>query len=154
MTKKHLYRAFLWLSVLGLMTAIFLFSAQSGAASDEITVAAAMPITELLSSLREDMTEHTATLLYVIVGTLIRKLAHFCEYALLSWLLCLLLRSYGLNGWKLPLLIGVLYAASDELHQVFVPGRSGMVTDVLLDAVGVFFGVKLISIINRFRRKA
>ena len=31
----------------------------------------------------------------------------------------------------------VCYAATDEFHQLFVPGRAGMVTDVLIDSIGV-----------------
>lgn len=42
-----------------------------------------------------------------------------------------------------PGLTGALYAASDEFHQLFVPGRSGQISDVLLDSAGVCFGVLL-----------
>ena len=43
-------------------------------------------------------------------------------------------------------LVGALYAASDELHQRFVSGRSGEIKDVLLDSSGVAFGI-LISVL-------
>lgn len=47
--------------------------------------------------------------------------------------------------WKHPRFIataiGILYACSDEFHQIFVPGRSGQVTDVLIDSMGVIVGV-------------
>ena len=41
------------------------------------------------------------------------------------------------------LALGIAYAASDELHQVFVPGRRGSVFDILIDSVGVALGVAL-----------
>ena len=44
--------------------------------------------------------------------------------------------------WAIPALaLGVAYAASDELHQHFVPGRTGAPLDVAIDAVGVALGV-------------
>ena len=38
------------------------------------------------------------------------------------------------------LMIGSCYAASDEIHQLFVSGRAGMISDVLIDSVGVLVG--------------
>ncbi|HXG77088.1 MAG TPA: VanZ family protein [Gaiellaceae bacterium] len=68
----------------------------------------------------------------------LRKLAHAAEYAVLG---ALLLRASG--SARLALALGVLYAASDELHQSFVPGREGAPLDVAIDAVGVAAGVLL-----------
>ena len=66
----------------------------------------------------------------------LRKLAHAAEYAILG---ALLLRTLG---QVLPALaLGIAYAASDELHQHFVRGRTGASLDVLIDAVGVAIGV-------------
>jgi VanZ family protein len=70
--------------------------------------------------------------------TILRKIAHGTEYAFLGVLLMRALRrvdvAFGL---------GVLYAASDELHQAFVRGRHGSPVDVLIDAVGVAAGLLL-----------
>ena len=67
---------------------------------------------------------------------LLRKLAHVAEYTLLGALLSRALRA------DLPALAaGIAYAASDELHQHFVPGRRGAPLDVLIDSVGVAIGV-------------
>ncbi len=67
---------------------------------------------------------------------LLRKLAHTAEYAVLG---ALLLRATGRAG--LAVLLGTLYAASDEVHQSFVAGRMGSPVDVAIDAVGVALGV-------------
>jgi VanZ family protein len=68
----------------------------------------------------------------------LRKLAHAAEYAVLG---ALLVRATG--RLALSIVLGTLYAVSDEAHQAFVPGRTGSVLDVGLDAVGVACGVVL-----------
>ena len=68
----------------------------------------------------------------------LRKLAHTAEYAILG---ALLVRATG-RGW-LAFGLGVLYAASDEIHQTFVTGRHGTPVDVAIDAVGVAIGIAL-----------
>jgi VanZ family protein len=78
----------------------------------------------------------------------LRKLAHAAEYAVLGFLL---LRALGREPAALA--VGIAYAASDELHQHFVPGRQGSLLDVLLDAVGVAAGIvafKALSARDRF----
>jgi VanZ family protein len=66
----------------------------------------------------------------------LRKLGHVTEYAVLGALLERAL-------WRpLPaFVLGAAYAASDELHQHFVPGRTGAPLDVAIDAVGVLIGI-------------
>jgi VanZ family protein len=68
----------------------------------------------------------------------LRKAAHLTEYAILG---ALLARALGRPAVASAL--AVAYAATDELHQHFVPGRAGTVADVAVDAVGVVVGVVL-----------
>jgi VanZ family protein len=68
--------------------------------------------------------------------TILRKIAHTAEYALLG---ALLLRA--IRRVQLAFLLGVLYAASDELHQTFVRGRHGSPIDVAIDAAGIAVGL-------------
>ena len=68
----------------------------------------------------------------------LRKLGHAAEFALLG---ALLVRALG--DARTAVAAGVAYAASDELHQHFVPGRVGSPLDVAIDAVGVALGVFL-----------
>lgn len=150
---SRLYRVALWVSVIAFMAVIFAFSAQPGEASEAMTKGAVRPVAELLAALQHGGEAATNTL-YVILGTLLRKLAHVCEYALLGALLWLLLDSYGRQGRLTPLLIAVLYAVCDEVHQAFVPGRLGTPWDVLVDALGAITGVLLIAkIAAHWRRK-
>lgn len=45
------------------------------------------------------------------------------------------------------MLVGVLYAASDEFHQSFVPGRGPSIVDVGIDSLGVLTGILAVLII-------
>ena len=64
----------------------------------------------------------------------IRKLAHFLEFAILGVILC---NVYAATGYIL--FLGLAVAVSDEYIQLHSPGRSALVTDVILDFSGVFF---------------
>ena len=75
---------------------------------------------------------------------IVRKLAHFCEYLLEGFLLMLCLRVYTRHFFKhvsWPVLGGLLTALTDETIQLFVPGRSGQVTDIWIDFSGVMTGL-------------
>ena len=67
---------------------------------------------------------------------LVRKCAHFTEYGILFWLL---IRGPMKDRPYLALLLCVLYALSDEGHQIFVPGRTASLYDVALDSTGALF---------------
>ena len=49
--------------------------------------------------------------------------------------------------------ITVVYAATDEIHQLFVPGRSGKISDVLIDATGAAIGLALAWLVSRYRKR-
>jgi VanZ family protein len=71
---------------------------------------------------------------------LLRKLAHFTEYAVLTALWWRAIHGLGLQfgaalGAALAISLG--YAISDELHQTFVDGRHGTPVDVLIDLAGM-----------------
>lgn len=76
--------------------------------------------------------------------TLLRKSAHFFAYAVLALLLAYALKTSGLDMRRAMLFAffgSVLYAVSDEIHQLYIPGRSGEVRDVLIDTAGAAFGL-------------
>ncbi|HKP19216.1 MAG TPA: VanZ family protein [Gaiellaceae bacterium] len=77
----------------------------------------------------------------------LRKIAHFCEYAILGFLLY---RAIGRD--VLAAAAGIAYAGTDELHQHFVAGRHAAFRDVAIDSAGVVVGVLLARIV--FRRPA
>ncbi len=68
--------------------------------------------------------------------TLLKKTGHFVVYAVLARLYLRAMNAGGKRGRWMAWGLAVLYAASDELHQSFVPGRHARLTDVLIDAAG------------------
>lgn len=75
---------------------------------------------------------------------MLRKGAHFFAYLVLGILMINGLSSsdiYGFKGIGLAILICILYAISDEVHQLFDPGRGGQVSDVILDSAGAIIGI-------------
>ena len=77
-------------------------------------------------------------------GHVLRKMAHFAEFACLGALLrrlFYLLRFPHIPGVALPLLCGALAACVDEWIQLFVPGRCSSPLDVALDTSGVLAGI-------------
>lgn len=88
---------------------------------------------------------------------LVRKTAHFTEYAILGGLFFLNLRNTPLGLIKHPLatsiLFSFLYACTDEIHQIFVPGRSAQFRDVLIDTLGASFGTLIAYLIIKLFTK-
>ncbi len=86
----------------------------------------------------------------LILHLMIRKSAHFFAYAILAMLIF-----YAYKGKRAiftTLTICLLYAISDEVHQLFIPGRSGDIRDVLIDLTGALFGIIVIKLIKLIKR--
>ena len=79
-----------------------------------------------------------------LVHFLVRKAAHFTEFACLGMLLCW---RFGMAGekrnhlWSMPLLCGMAAATVDETVQMFTPDRGPSLTDVWIDTGGVAAGI-------------
>lgn len=92
--------------------------------------------------------------LAVIGSILIRKLAHFSEFACLGLLLGWLLSPEGgFRGFAAPALLGTLAACVDETIQCFVPGRESSLIDVWIDIFGVCAGILLLRLGYRCIRR-
>ena len=72
---------------------------------------------------------------------IIRKLAHFTEYFILG---ILVINNFKKINKKIifgSIIFCMLYAFTDEFHQLFVSGRSGQIIDVLIDSFGSMCGI-------------
>ena len=90
-----------------------------------------------------------------LIHHVIRKCGHFTEYFILSLLLLRAIRAgsrdFGLRLALIVILIVAGYAALDEFHQSFVPGRGAAVSDVLLDTTGGAAAQLLVALLVLWR---
>jgi VanZ family protein len=87
---------------------------------------------------------------------IIRKSAHFLEYAVLAILMCRALTAPGTRASARvvvrALVYCALYACADELHQFFVPSRTASPSDIAVDTVGASVGVLVFAAVRGARR--
>jgi len=94
------------------------------------------------------------------IHEVIRKCAHLTEYAVLALLLWRAVRrsaktdshSWNWPDVRLTVLLVMLYAATDEFHQSFVPTRTSLVSDVFIDTTGGALGLFALWMIGRWRK--
>lgn len=140
--KKLLY----WLPSILWMALIFFFSHQPGTQSSELSGG----LTDIIATWLPFPIENLHSL-----ETFIRKNAHFFAYFILGILLLFAIRQGSkLTRQKLMAawILATVYAASDEYHQLYIPGRSGEVRDVLIDSAGAATGLILYSFIYYLRK--
>ena len=138
---------------------IFCFSARNGIESTEDSYAVGMEVGRIVHPDFEEWSGDEQLTFAEKVDHPVRKLAHATEYAVFAMLLCGVWldarrkrKVSALFAWG----TATVYAATDEFHQLFVPGRSGQVKDVLLDSCGAAVGVlilMLVAVLIRFIRK-
>lgn len=89
-----------------------------------------------------------------LMSLVVRKCAHFSEYAVLGVLACGLFRARGRETGRRALLAALIVAlvpVVDECIQLGVPGRSGQPTDVIIDLSGLLVGSIASSVVSRLR---
>ena len=91
-----------------------------------------------------------------ILVPIVRKTAHLTIYTSLGMLsMCLVLTYKGTHYQKglSSLVFCIIYSTSDEIHQLFVPGRSGQIQDVFIDTLGALIGILLICLLTKIYLK-
>ncbi|MFA9464621.1 MAG: VanZ family protein [Velocimicrobium sp.] len=141
MSKRSIIK---YLLVITWMITIFLFSSKPATDSNEQSYTVGRIVCTVVYPDFTSMPSVEQEQAVLSINYIVRKTAHFIEYMILGILLFI-----ALDGRRkvLPFTIGMIYAGTDEFHQLFVSGRSGQIKDVALDSVGVLFGVFLIAII-------
>ena len=94
------------------------------------------------------------TLSQEIVTFLVRKSAHIAAYFILGILIYNIIKDYKKLSFKSKAIYSslfvLLYAVTDEIHQLFVQGRSCELRDVLIDFIAGFIGIMVYIGINKF----
>lgn len=135
------------------MMMIFLLSNEEAVKSSKKSDGLIIKTVELFTGKSLSVQEKEKVLKYLVFP--VRKCAHLSLYLILGILVISLLREYMVINIRvviLSLLISFLYACSDEIHQLFVPGRSGEVRDVLIDTLGACLGVSFYYLVYKKKK--
>lgn len=82
------------------------------------------------------------------LNRIVRKLAHLTEFTILGSVLYTILRRYITYGTVIKTIaLGILIASLDEFIQLFSPGRSSQLSDILIDTIGVILGLLLVKLV-------
>jgi len=127
------------------MALIFYLSSQNGSASGALSKAILRSFGNFINNIVTiDIEDFVETF-----SVLIRKAAHFSEYFALYVLSLQCFKEYGVSNILIPLLFCVVYAGSDEIHQLFIDGRAGLLSDVCIDSLGSLISCFICYLINK-----
>ena len=139
------------------MLVIFNFSSQNGSKSTKTSdVVTSMVVNVTTSVTNKDIPREEVKKKVEDSTFLVRKTAHFTEYLILGILVLQLLSDYTKINKRMlivSLIICYLYAVSDEVHQIFIPGRTAKVLDTFIDGAGSLVGITIYSIYQSKCRK-
>ena len=119
------------------MFTIFMFSSERDTVSTKRSDGLIIRTCEFL--LGRQLTENEKEIYIEKYVVYVRKTAHFTLYFLLGLFFISFLKEFDFNNNKLiiyTIIFVFIYACSDEIHQLFIPGRSGEILDVLIDTTG------------------
>ena len=147
--KRTLFRITM-LILLGLtFIAIFNFSNQDGKASSGLSKKVARKIVDVFPYTK-NLSEKTKNKIVEKTQPIIRKGAHVSIYTLVGIFIMSFISTYKIHlkyKFLISILVGLVYASSDEIHQSFIPGRTASIIDVGIDTAGVFLGIISVLII-------
>ena len=155
---SSLFKPLSFLPALALMYMIYMFSSQPAESSSSTSYQVSRKLVQAVNTITQqnwddwEIEEHTAR-----IHGIVRKGAHVTEFFLLAVAVSFPLYVYGVRGILLMLLAGVIcvgYACMDEYHQSMVAGRAATSRDVMIDSIGIFFGVILTRLIGWSGRMA
>lgn len=150
---KNIVRVILIILLCCTFSIIFGFSSQTGTKSAGISRKITEIITSNVKSIQEKSKIEKEQIMKKIEH-IVRKLAHFSIYALVGILVMLLCKTYNLKNLDriaITMIISIIYATSDEIHQIFVNGRGPMFTDVLIDTFGAFMGMSVVLMCSQIK---
>lgn len=150
-----------WLPALCIMVGIFYFSHQPAKVSGNLSGGISYRLICLAEPLSgQNWSDEKKWELAEKIDHPIRKLAHMTEYAVLGMaaafgVITSVQQAAGSRKYFyfVTQIIGTVYAASDEFHQLFIPGRAGRFSDVVIDSFGVLIGWLLFCLLVWLIRK-
>lgn len=166
----------LGLLICAVMGMIFAFSAQPAVDSDALSDGLIAGTVRLFLSHSQNLSQAEIDRICTTYSNFVRKCAHFTEYAALGFLCLLFLdslsalsfsidenkpsvlfgrsRTSGAARCSVSILLCAVYAATDEIHQYFVPERACRAYDVMIDTLGSAVGVLIAFVILNIIQKS
>lgn len=145
--KMDIHAVILLIATIAWMSVIFYFSAQPAVDSARISSNLSDVLLDLCKKVYKQNPPDIITEVILKGDHYIRKSGHAVEYLILGLLVTALMKRLGLKRYFIvSAMVCLIYAASDEFHQMFVPGRGPMLSDVLLDFIAAAIGNFIISI--------
>lgn len=135
---------------------IFNFSNQKAQESGNTSGRVVGIISEIIPTIKNMPEQEKKEFQENVMQPVIRKLAHFSIYTILGILTMNFMITFKRSFYQCSLvsvLVGFLYACSDEIHQFFTPGRSCEFRDICIDTLGVITGIIIVILITKFYRK-
>lgn len=148
MKRLKILRILIALLIAADMAVIFSFSSQRAEASQETSSGVIVSIVRLFHSDFDSWNAEKQERTVEKYQHAVRKAAHMTEFASLGALFAAFFYTFGFKAKNalFAFLSSAAYAAGDEVHQLFVPGRSGQLTDVLIDGTGALLGVLVFTL--------
>lgn len=141
------------------MVVVFNFSNQPGTESSSTSSGFTEKIINI-PTFSSNLTQEERIEIITKAEPVVRKLAHYSLYTVGGMLIMNFVNTYELNIKKkvlISVIIGAVYAGTDEFHQYFIEGREASLTDVGIDTLGVITGVCmflcLLKVIGIIRKK-
>lgn len=123
-----------WFFAVAVAVIIFRFSCDTGEKSAEVSEGFLSMIIEFIGK--------------YISHNLLRKIAHFCEFAALGFFTAGGVKfTFDKGRIYIPLILCILYSVSDEVHQYFVPERACRIFDIFIDTCGSLTGILVFTLL-------
>ena len=153
---KGFIKVFSWLLVVLWMALIFMLSAQPAGQSASLSGGIIRRILEWTASGFAGYEPAVQAAVIESFQEVVRTSAHFLAYFVLG---CLCMLAISWHGFKmiermvLSMAACVIYAVSDEVHQIFIAGRSAQFSDLCTDALGAALGILTAFLIIGMKRR-
>lgn len=150
---KIYIRIILGILVFMWMSTVFYLSNQPADTSSNTSANTIKAIINIFPSIR-NLEETEKEQIVDNLQPIARKLAHFSLYTLGGMLIYTFFNTYDITNKRkiiYSFLIGEGYSITDEFHQLFIPGRSGEIRDVLIDSSGVLLGIFITLVLIKLK---
>lgn len=152
--KKNILRLILIFLLLWTFGLIFSFSNQNGEKSSGVSKKVSLFIINKIPGINK-LDELQKQPIIQKTEKIVRKIAHFSIYTFAGIILMSLFSTYRLKDMQkiyFSIIIGITYAISDEIHQSFIPERLASIFDVMIDTMGIIFGVLCVLVVIKIVR--